>query len=62
MDLKKMTRAQAERLVASTTDEETLRLLAGHGNSHVQSKAKHKLAKIPSSAGQAEQAPPAEST
>lgn len=45
-DLKKMTRAQAERLAASTSDEETLQLLAGHGNSHVQKKAKHKLAKI----------------
>lgn len=46
MDLTKMTRAQAERLAASTTDEETLRSLAGHKNGHVKAKAARKLATV----------------
>jgi hypothetical protein len=49
MDLTKMTRAQAERMIASTRDEETLTLLVKHKNSHVQKKAQHKLEKIASS-------------
>lgn len=46
MDLTKMTRAQAERVVASTRDEPTLLLLTTHKNKHVCEKAKYKLAKI----------------
>jgi hypothetical protein len=43
MDVKKVTRARAEKLVAGTTDEETLRRLAGHANKHVVAKATYKL-------------------
>ena len=46
MDLTKMTRAQAERLAASTTDEDLLKSLAGHKNSHVKAKASRKLVKL----------------
>ena len=43
MDFTKLTRAQAERAVAATNDEEMLLGLVKHKNSHVQKKAKHKL-------------------
>ncbi len=46
IDVKEMTRAQAERLAAKTTDETVLRQLAQHKNKHVQAKAKFKLARI----------------
>ena len=45
MDFTKLTRAQAERAVAATNDEEMLLGLVKHKNSHVQKKAKHKLEK-----------------
>jgi hypothetical protein len=38
MKQKTMTRAQAERLVATTDDEEVLSTLLGHPNQHVRSK------------------------
>jgi hypothetical protein len=56
MDFKKMTRMQAERLVARTTHEDTLREIAQHGNTHVQKKANHKLAKLESEFLDAERA------
>ena len=43
MDLTKMTRAQAERLVAGTNDRETLKLLGDHKNKHVRAKAHRKF-------------------
>ena len=43
MDLTKMTRAQAERLVAGTNDRETLKLLGDHKNKHVRAKAGRKF-------------------
>lgn len=46
MDLTKMTRAQAERAVAATTDPETLRLLGDHKNKHVRAKAAYKFKKV----------------
>ena len=45
MDLTKMTRAQAERLVAGTNDRETLKLLGDHKNKHVRAKAGRKFKK-----------------
>lgn len=46
MDVKKMTRAKAEKLIAGTTDEKTLKLLAQHVNKHVVHKATCKLARL----------------
>ena len=46
MDLTKMTRMQAERIVAATSDLETLRLLGDHKNKHVRAKAGYKYARI----------------
>ena len=47
MDFAKMTRMQAERLVARTGDEDTLRSIATqHKNSHVKEKAEYKIAKL----------------
>ena len=48
MDLTKMTRAQAERLVAGTTDPETLKRLGDHKNKHVRAKANYKFKKLSS--------------
>jgi hypothetical protein len=45
-EMKEMTRAQAERLAAKTTDEAVLRQLAGHKNKHVAHKAAFKLARL----------------
>ena len=42
-DPTKMTRAQAERAVARTSDPDVLRSFEKHVNKHVQKKAKHKL-------------------
>ncbi|KKK89194.1 hypothetical protein LCGC14_2735590, partial [marine sediment metagenome] len=39
MNVKEMTRARAEQIVASTDDEEVLRQLEQHKNSHVRMKA-----------------------
>jgi len=46
IDVKKMTRAKAEKLVAATTNDETLRALAQHVNKHVQAKATFKRAHL----------------
>lgn len=46
MDHAKMTRAQAERIAARTSDEETLRHLSSHKNKHVRAKATFKLARL----------------
>ena len=43
MDIHDMTRAQAERLVAGTTDIEMLKLLGDHKNKHVRAKAGRKF-------------------
>jgi hypothetical protein len=43
MDVKKLTRAKAERLVARTEDYETLRELETHPNKHVGQKVRFKL-------------------
>ena len=43
-DIKKLTRMQAERLVAQTSDEMLLKQLAGHANEHVETKVRFKLA------------------
>jgi arsenate reductase-like glutaredoxin family protein len=42
IDVKKMTRARAEKLVAATTDEDSLSALANHQNSHVRTKVAFK--------------------
>ena len=47
MKQKTMTRAQAEKLVASTDDEEVLSKLLGHPNKHVRSKVAFKRASSP---------------
>lgn len=47
MDITKLTRMQAERLVARTTDEETLVALQKHKNKHVVAKATAKIARLP---------------
>jgi hypothetical protein len=46
MEFVKMTRAQAERVVARTVDLPALRGLAQHKNKHVQAKAKFKLERL----------------
>lgn len=46
MDIKKMTRAKAEKAVAATTDLEVLRRLGDHVNKHVRAKAAHKFARL----------------
>jgi len=45
MDLTKMTRAKAEKMVAATSDAETLKKLGDHRNKHVRAKAAHKAAR-----------------
>ena len=46
MDHTKMTRAQAERIAARTSNEETLRHLSSHKNKHVRAKVTFKLARL----------------
>jgi hypothetical protein len=47
LDLKKVTRARAEKMVAATSDVEALRRFAAeHGNKHVRVKAEHKVKKL----------------
>ncbi len=46
MDLTKMTRAKAEKMVAATNDAETLRRLGDHKNKHVRAKAAYKFKKL----------------
>jgi len=46
MDVSKMTRMQAERAVAKTTDLDVLKKLGDHKNKHVRAKAAHKYARI----------------
>lgn len=46
MDVTKMTRAQAERLVAAANDLETLKRLGDHKNKHVRAKAAYKVKKL----------------
>ena len=48
MDLTKMTRMQAERLVAAIDDTFTLKLLGDHKNKHVRAKANYKFKKLSS--------------
>ena len=48
--VKRLTRHEAEREVAATTDKDRLTELAGHPNSHVVKNAKHKLEKLGKSA------------
>jgi len=48
MNVKEMTRARAEQIVASTDDEEVLRQLEQHKNSHVRMKALFKRLGSPS--------------
>lgn len=46
MDTTKLTRAQAERLVAQTDDEAVLKGLAAHKNKHVRAKVAYKLVRL----------------
>jgi len=46
VDLKKVTRARAEKMVAATNDPETLRWLGDHTNKHVRAKAAYKVEKL----------------
>lgn len=46
MDLTKMTRMQAERLVAVTSDLDRLNKIADHKNKHVRAKANYKFKKL----------------
>lgn len=46
IDVSKLTRAKAERLVASTVDLSTLDMLKGHANKHVKTKAWHKINRL----------------
>ena len=47
MDISKLTRMQAERLVARTSNEATLVALTKHKNKHVVAKANAKIARLP---------------
>ena len=42
-DVKTMTRAKAQRMIAGTTDREVIKPFLKHGNSHIQKYAAHKL-------------------
>jgi len=46
MDLTKMTRMRAEKMVAETNDLESLQKLGDHKNKHVRAKASFKFQKL----------------
>ena len=43
LNVTKMTRMQAERMVSATTDPETLKMLGDHKNKHVRTKVAYKM-------------------
>jgi hypothetical protein len=51
MDITKLTRMKAEKLVAATSDPEALRRLGDHTNKHVRAKAAHKVKKLAGAEG-----------